>query len=105
MPDRDDLSQFLGRKPYRRRRTSTGADAGMPRDLEIPRERVYCMNERRFIRYKDLYTVWEFGPGRAFRMRFCKWCDTMVAEKEFNLGGDAWQHATDAVTTIFPLDP
>lgn len=84
MPDRDDLSQFIGRKPFRRKRTSSGEEAGLPTS-SVPRERVYCANERKFIRFKDVYTVWEFGPGRAFRMRFCKWCDTMVQEKEFNL--------------------
>jgi hypothetical protein len=93
MADRDDLSQFLGRKPFRRIRKSSGAEAGMPH--EVARERIHCTGCRKFIRYKDVYTVWEFAPGIAWRMRFCKWCNTMVMEKKFDLTeGTEWDLAS-----------
>ena len=92
--DGDDLSKYVGRnmrkddgeafiytlKPRRRIRTSDGLPT-----LEFPRERVWCRDCRKFIRFKDLFTDWEFERGKAFRLRFHKTCGSMVQEKEFDL--------------------
>ena len=93
--DPDDLSQFVAHAAYRRRRTSSGETAGMP--TQVVRERIHCSQCRKLLRYKEVYTVWEFAPDKAWRMRICQWCDTMVQEKEFNLKGEECSTAKDAM--------
>ena|SRR5437660_778069 len=81
--DKHDLSSHVARSAFRRARVSHGLTAGIPKDL--PRERIHCRGCKKYITYRQVYTVWEFAPGRAWRMRACRYCHTMVEEKEFDL--------------------
>jgi hypothetical protein len=100
MTDHDDLSRYMGRRPYRRKRVSSGETAGLP-STDMPRERIHCIGCRKFRRYKDVYSVFEFGPGIAWRMRVCKFCGTVVQEKTFDLTGkEKMWSAIDVITKL-----
>ena len=94
-----DLSRYVGRnmskqedlyfeprlKPYRRKKVSHGEWAGIPALDTFKNERVWCPGCYKVRRFKDLYSVYELAPNKAWQMRFCKYCDTMCTEKEYDL--------------------